>query len=250
VAATDALLAAALARDPAGPLVTFYDDAVGERTELSATTLANWVAKTANLLQDDVGVVPGDRIAVLLPAHWQAAAVLLGGWSAGGVLGTDPDGAAAAFTDARRVDAAAGAAEGFALSLAPLGRGFDAGPPPGARDFVQEVRGHGDRFVPRSPVPDGAPAVRVEDLVSSGADLVAAARRRAAELGLADRDRLLCTLPWDDPADWVDGLLAPLAAGATLVLCAHADPDALVRRAEAEHATATLGAPVPGVRRL
>jgi hypothetical protein len=62
----------------------------------------------------------------------------------------------------------------------------------------------------------------------------------------------MSTLPWDDPADWVDGLVAPLAAGATLVLCPRADPDGLVLRAEAEHVTATLGVrlPVPGIRPL
>ena len=32
------------------PLVTFYDDATGERTELSGITVGNWVAKTGNLL--------------------------------------------------------------------------------------------------------------------------------------------------------------------------------------------------------
>ena len=47
-----ALLATARDRDPARPLVTHYDDSTGERVELSATTLDNWVAKTANLLQD------------------------------------------------------------------------------------------------------------------------------------------------------------------------------------------------------
>ncbi|HET6211502.1 MAG TPA: TIGR03089 family protein, partial [Micromonosporaceae bacterium] len=41
-----ALLARAVAAEPARPLITYYDDATGERTELSAATLANWVAKT------------------------------------------------------------------------------------------------------------------------------------------------------------------------------------------------------------
>ena len=48
------LLDAALRSDPARPLVTFYDDATGERIELSVTTYANWVAKTASLLQDEL----------------------------------------------------------------------------------------------------------------------------------------------------------------------------------------------------
>jgi uncharacterized protein (TIGR03089 family) len=47
---------------------------------LSTVTLANWAAKTANLLRDELGAGPGSRVAVLLPAHWQTAAVLLGVW--------------------------------------------------------------------------------------------------------------------------------------------------------------------------
>src|ERR671931_2549199 len=68
-----ALLDAALRRDPARPLLTFYDDATGERAELSVTTFATWVAKTANLLRDDLGAGPGDTVSVDLPLHWQDA---------------------------------------------------------------------------------------------------------------------------------------------------------------------------------
>ena len=247
--APDALLAAALARDPAGPLLTFYDDATGERTELSTTTLANWVAKTANLLRDDVGAAPGDRVAVLLPAHWQAAAILLGAWSAAAVVGTAPAGAAAAFASGDRVAAAAGAGEVFALSLAPLGRAFPDGPPPGTRDYSVEVRAQGDRW--SGPlVEDAAPALETVDGTVTGGDLVEIALRRAAELGLLAGDRLLTTQPWDGPVGWVDGLLVPLAAGASVVLAVNADPAALPARVLAERVTATLGAEVPGVRRL
>lgn len=251
--APDALLAAALARDPAGPLLTFYDDATGERTELSTTTLANWVAKTANLLRDDVGAAPGDRVAVLLPAHWQAAAILLGAWSAAAVVGTEvgtgPASAAAAFASGDRVAAAAGAGEVFALSLAPLGRAFPDGPPPGTRDYSVEVRAQGDHW--SGPlVEDAAPALETADGIVTGGDLVEIALRRAAELGLLAGDRLLTTEPWDGPAGWVDGLLVPLAAGASVVLAVNADPAALPARVLAERVTATLGAEVPGVRRL
>ncbi|MFL6131115.1 MAG: TIGR03089 family protein [Mycobacteriales bacterium] len=250
--APDALLAAALARDPAGPLLTFYDDATGERTELSTTTLANWVAKTANLLRDDVGTAPGDRVAVLLPAHWQAAAILLGAWSAAAVVTTAPAGAAAAFASGDRVAAAAGAGEVFALSLAPLGRAFPAGPPPGTRDYSVEVRAQGDRW-PGPPVGDGAPALDTTGDPAgtvTGGDLVEIALRRAAELGLLAGDRLLTTEPWDGPTGWVDGLLVPLAAAASIVLVANPDPAALPARVLAERVTATLGTEVPGVRAL
>src|SRR3954468_9574040 len=75
-----------MARNPAAPLLTFYDDVSGERTELSGTTLANWVAKTANLLQDEFDIGPGSPVAVSLPVHWQTAAVLLGVWSCGAAV--------------------------------------------------------------------------------------------------------------------------------------------------------------------
>ena len=52
--------------DPSTPDVVFtihYDDASGERTELSTVTLANWAAKTANLLRASVVSPPvGGRV--------------------------------------------------------------------------------------------------------------------------------------------------------------------------------------------
>ena len=44
------MLTASLRRDGTRPLLTWYDDASGERIELSVATAANWAAKTANLL--------------------------------------------------------------------------------------------------------------------------------------------------------------------------------------------------------
>ena len=75
-----AILDPMLRADPVGPRITYYDDATGERIELSAVTLANWAAKTGNLLRDELGAGPDSRIAILLPAHWQTAAVLFGVW--------------------------------------------------------------------------------------------------------------------------------------------------------------------------
>src|SRR5262252_11197289 len=83
-------LARVIATDATRPLLTYYDDATGERTELSGATLANWVAKTANLLVDGLGLGTGDVAAVALPPHWQTAAVLLGCWSAGLAVDLSP----------------------------------------------------------------------------------------------------------------------------------------------------------------
>jgi uncharacterized protein (TIGR03089 family) len=247
----DSLLAAALARDPAGPLLTYYDDATGERAELSAETLANWVAKTANLLVDDLGLTPGDRIAVLLPAHWQTAAVLLGGWTAGLVVGAEPAGAEAAFVAADRVGTAveAGVPEVFALPLAPLGRGFDGPPPAGARDFPAEVRAMPDRYA-GPPAPPDAPALAAGEGTVPAGELAEVARRRAAELGVYPDDRLLTVADSATPVDWLDNLLVPLAAGATVVICANADPAGLATRAGSERVTVTLGVTLDGIRPL
>src|SRR3712207_8160747 len=81
------LLAATLRRAPAAPLLTSYDDLGGGRVELSTATLANWVAKTGNLLQDEFDVTGGSTVAVALPVHWQIAAGVLavGGWGGHGL---------------------------------------------------------------------------------------------------------------------------------------------------------------------
>jgi uncharacterized protein (TIGR03089 family) len=226
---------AAVAVDPTRPLVTFYDDATGERSELSGATLANWVAKTANLLVDGLGLTPGDVATVRLPPHWQTAAVLLGCWNAG--ISVDVTGshrAAVAFvTDAaeprgstRELVEVADAGETFALALAPLGLPFRSGPPPGTEDYVVEVRTHGDAFSPR--VRPEQPAL-VDG--TTHAELVEAARARglpAASRVLVDGDRTT------DPLDW---LVAPIVVGTSVVLCRNLDDSRLAKRLEAERAT-------------
>lgn len=222
------IFAAAVARDPARPLLTWYDDATGERTELSGATLDNWVAKTGNLLVDDVGLAPGDRAAVLLPPHWQTAAVLLGCWAAGGsVTPGPPEPVEVLFAAADRIDEAAAwaAGERYALALAPFGAPL-RDVPAGFADYVVDVRAHGDHFTPY-------PGCGPQD-----ADLCDRARRRAAELGMGPADRVLVDASrHPDPVGW---LLAPLVSGATVVLCGNLDRSRLGGRIAVEKVTAEL----------
>src|SRR4029079_7878105 len=104
VTLTGTLLDPILRSDPVGPRITYYDDATGERIELSAVTLGNWAAKTANLLRDELGAGPGSRVAVLLPAHWQTAAVLLGVWYIGAEVVLGSGEADVALCTADRID--------------------------------------------------------------------------------------------------------------------------------------------------
>src|SRR6476619_5240625 len=85
-----AALTASLRGDPGRPLVTFYDDATGERVELSVTTYANWVAKTAGLVQDELDVERGGLVLADLPTHWLGAVWLGAAWTAGLVVTDDP----------------------------------------------------------------------------------------------------------------------------------------------------------------
>ncbi|MEJ2864147.1 TIGR03089 family protein [Actinomycetospora flava] len=236
---TDALLAPLLAGDPAKPLITFYDDATGERIELSGATFGNWVAKTANLLRDECDVEPGAPVAVLLPAHWQTAAALCAIWSCGAEAVADPAGAEVALADASTLEAAVGAGLVVGFSLDAFGQGLGDTLPKGAVDYATEVRVHGDHFDPLAPVPDDAPALAGADV----ATVVATARARAAELGLGADDRVLSTADWPlaTAGGLVDGFLAVLAAGASLVQVRHPAGDQ-ERRAGTEKVTRVLGA--------
>jgi uncharacterized protein (TIGR03089 family) len=218
-----ALLAAWIHPDPARPVLTFYDDESGERTELSGLTLTNWVAKTANLLVDGLGLAPGDRASVLLPAHWQTAAVLLGCWTAG--ITVDPSGDPAFVTVDRLPSTSA--TDVYALALAPLAAPLRPGPPNGVHDYVVEVRGYGDHFQASVAADTEAlPGVTHSELC-----------RRAVNVGLTPGARVLVDGDaHPDPLDW---LLAPMAAGATTVLCRHLDPAAVPGRVAAERVTVT-----------
>ncbi|EEP73442.1 hypothetical protein MCAG_03769 [Micromonospora sp. ATCC 39149] len=221
------VFAAAIAPDPARPLLTWYDDATGERTELSGATLANWVAKTANLLADEAAAGPGESAGVLLPPHWQTAAVLLGCWSAGLVVADTPGPVEVLFAAADRVAEADAwpAGERYAFALAPFALPLRE-VPAGFADYVVAVRVHGDHFTPYAQV---GPA---------DAELLARATARATELGLARGDRVMLDVTaHPDPVDW---LLAPLVAGASTVLCANPDPARLPGRAETERVTRAL----------
>ena len=212
--------AGVVAADPTAPALTWYDDATGERVELSAATLDNWVAKTANLLVDGLGLGPGDTATVAVPPHWQTAAVLLGCWTAGLSVGSDPSDVVFASAGV-----SSDAPDRFFLGLAPMGLpARDL--PDGWVDYVVEVRGHGDRYA-------GPPS-------SAGTDEVARAVARAGSLGLAGGRVLVDAAAYPDPVDW---LLAPIVMGGSIVLCANLDRERLDARVDAEKVDVVLAPP-------
>lgn len=267
------LLAAALSRDPGRPLITFYDDARGERAELSVATFANWVAKTANFLRDGLGATPGDRVAIDLPAHWQSAVWLAACWASGTIA---VPGAAEAVTEGAQIIVvrrdgarpAPGADEVVVLGLGPLGlpvRG--ASNPPGWVDYDVEIHSYGDRFAPGPLGSLDRPALDLAGSTFTARALVAEARRAATEWVLpadpaapatpTDRARrLLATEPLATLPAVLATLLVPLVAHVGVVLCRHLELDRVAARAKAEHVvavapgTALPPAYLPGVTRL
>ncbi|GAA2307625.1 TIGR03089 family protein [Streptomyces kunmingensis] len=224
--------------------MTFYDDATGERVELSVATFSNWVSKTANLLQGELNAEPGDRVAVLLPAHWQTAVWLLACSSVGVVaeVGGDPARADLVVSGPDGLDAArACSGERVALALRPLGGRFPQ-PPEGFLDYAVEVPSQGDRFVSFSPIDPGDLALVVGGREWTGAEVVEAAVADAPGLGLTGSgSRVLSGLPYDSWHGLSAGLLAPLAGGGSVVLCRNLgllDEEALAKRVESERVTA------------
>lgn len=253
------LLREAVRRDSARPFLTHYDDALGSRVELSYATFDNWVAKTANLLVDEFGADQGDEVVLALPAHWQTAVWLFACWSAGLVAHPLPDDATdvpearIVATDVSRLDAAldSGAEEVVALSLHPLGAPLEHCPPP-AVDYATQVRGHGDQFVTYTRVGPEAPALVSDGRGFSGAELAEAARSAAERFGLTPADRVYAQVSMAAYDDIVDALLAPMAAGTSVVMGTKHGADTLDGRFSTERITATVGklAESSPVRRL
>ncbi|TDV36844.1 TIGR03089 family protein [Actinophytocola oryzae] len=215
---------------PAQPLITHYDDDADTRVELSVATMRNWAAKTANWLVQELDVSPGDRVAVLLPAHWQTAAVLLGAWWAGAEVVTAGESSVAFVPPGAPVDNAAVKA---IASLDPMGRDLGDEIPDGYVDYLAESRLCGDDYF-GSPVPADTLCLMgftVDEILSKAAE-------RAEDLGLTASSRVLSTLDW--PANLMDGFVTVLAAGASLVQVSNADPAKLDKHEETERTTTVL----------
>lgn len=212
---TGTLLGPLLAGDPHTPrLVTYTGQA---RTELSTASLANWSAKVAGLLVDELGLTAGELVAVRLGAGWQTAPILLGCWWAGATVTTadaaDSGDAAAAVAFVADGDDAS-ADEVFVVSGHPLGA-------PATtvlahqRDFTTAVLGQADRFSERTAIDGGTAALSVGGTTLSVDAVVAMARASAETFG--NGARVLSAAPWTMPDPLLPLLLGTLAADGSLV---------------------------------
>ncbi|OAH41181.1 hypothetical protein AYJ66_08050 [Dietzia cinnamea] len=224
--AADTVLQPLLALDPGAPMVTHYDQAAPSRVELSVTSTANWAAKIAGLLRDELGVTPGDVIVCDLPAHWLTAGVLLGAWWAGAEVRTgSADDAVVVVTVPDRLDRHPTDVETLLMTTDPMGRPLAAAGvevPPGVTDLAEACRIHPDAFVPSGGgdlALDGLPLDQLADRALSGRALVAG----------RERDDVVATLA------------RVFASGGTAVLVTGADADdpAVAGIADTERTTLT-----------
>lgn len=224
-----AVLQSELRRDGARPLLTFHDDATGERVELSVVTFDNWVSKTANMLQDGLSVSPGDRVAMSLPAHWQTLVWVMASWAVGATLvGPETEGGAAVSVVGPDSLSVTAPGEVVALSLRPLGGRFTTPLPAGVLDYAVEVPAYGDRFSPYGG-PVSRDALAWADPVHTQAGLLHMATESADGIGLAPGARLLVARDRLDLDLVVDALLVPLVTGGSAVLVRNAAPDQSAR---------------------
>ena len=210
------------------PLVTYYDLASGERTELSGVTFGNWVDKTCNLLVDELMLDAGDPVELAVaqthPGHWVSLVWALACWQVGApvTLGRP--------TDARLVvcgpdyPAYAASHDLVACSMHPLGLGF-AQPLPGAIvDYSLEVRAQPDSYAV-VPQPGSALAWLDPERQLTQSDLV------GLTAGPGKRLLVQPTDPWTTVSL---ALVTPLLTGGSSVIVVGSDLDRLNRIARQE----------------
>lgn len=206
---------------PGRPFVTYYDLETGERTELSGTTTANWVAKTANLLVDELDAEPGTRVEVALPTHWLRTVWILATWAVGGTV-VDTDGQIF-VAGPHTLEHPSPARHRLASALLPFARPFPT-TPTGFMDLGAVLPGQPDAFVPLDEPADDVLAVDLADLlvtygqVDAGAP--ASSNRELLTPGTLARD-VTATLA----AAWGGGSIVLVRGGSTADLDRLADQE-------------------------
>jgi uncharacterized protein (TIGR03089 family) len=242
------LLRALLDDDAGRPRLTWYGPD-GERVELSAKLLDNWVAKTANLLVDELDAGPGTVAAIALPPHWRTAVWMLAVWATGACVSVVPPGGSvpadvevAVAADPAVLATASPHTRTVAVALPALAASFGPDLPDGVLDYALEVRGYGDVFVPFVlPAADDAALEVPGRPTLLHRELTAAAATAADAAALPAGVRLLTAA---GPDDVVAALLAPLVRLGSVVLhhdlaALSADPDALAHLRTQEAITPT-----------
>ena len=156
------VLADILRSDPAKPRVTFYEDTAGpgqgERIELSAKVLANWISKAGNALQDEYDLGPGSVVRLSLPPHWRALYWAFAVWSVGATVelaGRPVPDLLICDNPTLTATLQQPPSDLVLVTLEALARAHPGPVPSGAMDEARELATYADRFVALTePAPD------------------------------------------------------------------------------------------------
>ena len=244
----DALLPSLQRSHAARPRITSYDDTEGatrgERIELSARVLSNWVAKAANALQEDYDVEPGSRVLLALPPHWRTAYWALATWAVGGCVVLDAsEPAEVCISDDRGVidqfiESSGAGAAAVLVTLAALARTADSPVSDGIMDEAAQLATYADQFEPWAEADDEDPALVLDGASVGYADLVHwAATDAVADIDGEARTHVLTY----DTAVFLKILLTTWAGDGSVVL-SRGEPSAevLAERLATEGVTHTL----------
>jgi uncharacterized protein (TIGR03089 family) len=206
--------------------VTYVDAVTGERTEMSAVSVQNAVAKIANALTLELDLQPSAKVALHLPWHWQRSLWWAGCAAAGVQMLPYGDPGEVDLVVCTQQEAAACAAnsleEVLVVSLHPLGLPIRAALPDGCVDATAILRVQPDLY---SPDPRVA-AMEVEVPVPAG-------------IARGARTLVGCTDPLAAEGWWW-AMAIPLAIDGSLVMTTTADESALARVGAQEQVDHTL----------
>lgn len=157
------------------------------RIELSGRVVDNWVAKSANLLVDELDAERGTTVALDLPVHWKSLVLALACWQVGctvvlpgvsahGTTDGPPEGVregADIVLTSRAVPALEPPRLLVCVALGSLAPAWNGPLPRGALDYAAEVRSHGDVYSGQGDDPGDARLVRAGDGGPTEEDLAA-----------------------------------------------------------------------------
>ncbi|MCC3266629.1 TIGR03089 family protein [Arthrobacter gengyunqii] len=233
------LLSTLRTRQATSPALTWYGPN-SERIELSGKVLDNWVAKTSNLLVDELDAEPGIRLLLDLPVHWKTLVWALAAWQTGCtvILGDPSEAAAAPDIAVTASQAVLDAADGMvvAVDLGALALRWSGDLPAAAVDYAAEVRSYADTYTGGDVAEEGYTALHSS--LGAGTNLTYGQLAEATDGGAAQT--LLIPASADLPAV-LAASLRTWAAGGSVVLAA-AEVEITERLIAAEKITAQLEA--------
>lgn len=205
-----------------------------ERVELSGRVFENWVAKTSNMLVEELDATVGTVVNVGMPPHWKSLVWALACWQVGAVTVLDGEDTADVrlAMDAPAVGASAGQEDELVVLVAPgaLEMRWPGTLPGGAVDYAATVRAFGDVYLD-DPADVGAELMRAGGRSYTFRDLLGEAGEPAQGIWLVPASLSLLTVLPAAVRIW--------AGGGTVVLV-HASVEVTDRLVEGERVTARL----------